>query len=116
MRRSHWFFHRPIRRHPWAQAQAGEGKEDDGPSKARRAAGPCPLTAVPSKETATVHDLRGGACFRSRLAALGFTPGVAVTVLQNRRFGPMLVMVRDTRIALGRGEARKILVDVDGGD
>jgi ferrous iron transport protein A len=46
------------------------------------------------------------------MATLGFTIGVSVTVVQNYRHGPMIVQVRDTRVALGRGEARKVLVEV----
>jgi len=46
------------------------------------------------------------------VAALGFTPGVEVTVVQNYGRGPILVTVRDTHIALGRGEALKVLVEV----
>jgi ferrous iron transport protein A len=46
------------------------------------------------------------------MATLGFTIGASVTVVQNYRHGPMIVRVRDTRVALGRGEARKVLVDV----
>ena len=34
-----------------------------------------------------------------------------IEVLQNRRRGPVLVRVRETRIALGHGEAAKILVE-----
>ena len=37
--------------------------------------------------------------------------GAPLVVLQNPGHGPMLVNVRDTRIALGRGEAMKILVE-----
>jgi ferrous iron transport protein A len=69
-----------------------------------------PLVEVGSGQTAQIHSLRGGAGFRSRLAALGFTPGVAVKMLQNLGHGPIIVTVRDTRIALGRGEAYKIWV------
>jgi len=116
MRRDHWHFHLPIRRHHRGESETRRGGDDDVSSSAGGSSGLCPLTAVRTRETATVHDLRGGSCFRSRLAALGFTPGVSVTVLQNRRFGPLLVMVRDTRIALGRGEARKIIVNPAGGD
>ncbi|MBU4224808.1 MAG: ferrous iron transport protein A, partial [Chloroflexi bacterium] len=49
--------------------------------------------------------------FSTRLAGLGVTPGVEVTVLQNFGRGPMIVTVRDTRIALGRGETFKVLVE-----
>lgn len=32
-------------------------------------------------------------------------------VLQNSGHGPVLVALRDTRVALGRGEATQVLVD-----
>jgi ferrous iron transport protein A len=46
----------------------------------------------------------------SHLAPLGFTPGARVEMVQNFGHGPVIVMVRGTRIALGRGEAQKIIV------
>ncbi len=69
-----------------------------------------PLTTLNGGESAVVQSLRGGARFRSRLAALGFTPGANIRMLQNLGHGPVLVTIRDTRIALGRGEACKIHV------
>jgi ferrous iron transport protein A len=68
------------------------------------------LSEVGTETTAVLASIEGGHGFRSRLAALGFTPGTPVRVVQNRGSGPMIVSVRDTRIALGRGEARKIWV------
>lgn len=51
------------------------------------------------------------------MAALGLTPGAEVTVLRNPGYGPVIVLVRDTRVALGRGQAIRILVTLDeGGD
>lgn len=61
-------------------------------------------------ETGVVIALAGGRGLVSRLATLGFTPGAPVTVVQNYGHGPIIVTVRDTRIALGRGEAGKIRV------
>jgi ferrous iron transport protein A len=52
----------------------------------------------------------GGHQFLSRLASLGFTPGAHLEVIQNFGHGPIIVRLRDTRVALGRGEAKKILV------
>jgi ferrous iron transport protein A len=46
----------------------------------------------------------------NRLATLGFIPGQRVDMVQNFGVGPLIVSVQNTRIALGRGEARKILV------
>jgi Fe2+ transport system protein FeoA len=59
---------------------------------------------------AVVSELRGGRGFASRLAGMGIPVGCQIEVLQNPAHGPLLVLVRDTRIALGRGEASKILV------
>jgi len=44
------------------------------------------------------------------MATLGFTIGTEVTILQNYGHGAIIVSVRNTRIALGHGEARKIQV------
>jgi Fe2+ transport system protein FeoA len=46
-----------------------------------------------------------------RLTSLGFTPGVEVYMVQNFGLGPLIVLVRGTRVALGRGEAHKIQVE-----
>ena len=60
---------------------------------------------------AVVRELGGGRAFSSRLASMGLSVGSRLKVLQNRGHGPLLVLVRDTRIALGRGEALKIMVE-----
>jgi len=44
-----------------------------------------------------------------RLAELGLTPGVEMEVLQNKG-GPILLAVRSTRLAIGRGMANKVMV------
>ena len=75
---------------------------------------PVSLDQLPTGATAVVQQLRGGKELTSRLAAMGLTEGVQLVVLQNAGRGPMLVSVRDTRIALGRGEAIKILVEKTG--
>jgi ferrous iron transport protein A len=59
---------------------------------------------------AVVSELRGGRGFASRLAGIGISVGCQIEMLQNPARGPLLVRVRDTRIALGRGEASKIVV------
>jgi ferrous iron transport protein A len=45
------------------------------------------------------------------MGALGFTVGAEASVVQNFGRGPLLVLIRDTRVALGRGEALKVLVE-----
>jgi ferrous iron transport protein B len=63
---------------------------------------------------AVIRRLEGGRSVLSRLAALGFTPGTAVTVIRSSDHGPMLVSLRGSRVALGRGEAARILVSFAG--
>lgn len=54
-----------------------------------------------------IHNSRG---IVSRLTSLGFTPGVDIEMIQNYGYGPLVVSVRGTRVALGRREAKKTLV------
>ncbi len=72
------------------------------------------LSDISAGTTATVLRLRGGRGVVNRLAVLGFTPGAAVTVVQNYGHGPLIVAVRDSRVALGRGEAQAVLVELPG--
>ena len=92
---------------------------DNNPSEAIEQSGPWdgsrealkPLSDLPRESRAIVRSLRGGQGFSTRLAGLGVTPGVEVTVLQNFGRGPMIITVGETRIALGRGETSKVLVE-----
>jgi ferrous iron transport protein A len=69
------------------------------------------LSDLRKGQVARIERMQGGHQFLSRLASLGFTPGVHLTVVQNFGHGPIIVTLRDTRVALGRGEARKIVVE-----
>lgn len=69
-----------------------------------------PLSKLTSGEKATFVELRGGWGVKGRLTSLGFTPGVPILMVQNYGWGPVIVEVRDTRVALGRHEAERIFV------
>jgi ferrous iron transport protein A len=69
------------------------------------------LSNLPTGKSCIVSRLMGGREFKARAVILGLTIGAQVTVLQNCGRGPMIVLVRDARLALGRGEAVKILVE-----
>lgn len=57
---------------------------------------------------------RGGWGFKKRLMDLGLTPGTKVTVVNSAPFrGPIEVFVRGSRLALGRGMAERIYVEID---
>ncbi len=74
------------------------------------------LGTLPAGKTATIAELQGGRGFTTRMAALGFTPGAEVTMIQNFGRGPIIVLVRGTRIALGRGEAERVWITPNGGN
>jgi ferrous iron transport protein A len=69
------------------------------------------LAEVPANRCILVRQLRGGKDFVGRLAALGFIEGTEVQVIQNYGRGPLIALVRGARVALGRGEALKVLVE-----
>ena len=68
------------------------------------------LSDLAPGEAGAVRELAGGWGFMSRLATLGFTPGAKLTMVQNFGHGPLIVSIRGTRIALGRGEAAKVYI------
>jgi len=68
------------------------------------------LTELSSGEKGTVIQINNGRMVNNRLVSLGFTPGVQVGMTRNYGHGPLIVTVRGTQIALGRGEASKIEV------
>lgn len=49
---------------------------------------------------------------QSRLMLLGVFVGARADVLHSRRAGPLLIRVRNTLVAIGRDEAKSILVDI----
>jgi ferrous iron transport protein A len=69
------------------------------------------LLELPTGAKAVVRGLAGGSAFAARLAAMGLVVDSPLEVLQNRAHGPVLILVRGTRIALGRGEAARVLVE-----
>jgi Fe2+ transport system protein FeoA len=82
-----------------------------------------PLTTLKAGETAIIISLtpnpegRGwghgeGHGFVKRLMDMGLTPGTQVEISKAAPFhGPVEVIVRGSRLALGRGMAEKILVE-----
>jgi ferrous iron transport protein A len=68
------------------------------------------LADLPSGANAVLLRFDSGKEAIGRLTSLGFTPGASISMVQNSGRGPLVVIVRGTRIALGRGEAQKILV------
>ncbi|UCC69107.1 MAG: ferrous iron transport protein A [Armatimonadota bacterium] len=73
---------------------------------------PIPLAQVPPGQRVRVEAVQGGRGLVSRMAALGIVPGTLIVVLSNARLGPVILDVRASRLALGRGQAARIIVRV----
>ncbi|MCD6263366.1 ferrous iron transport protein A [Candidatus Bathyarchaeota archaeon] len=69
------------------------------------------LGMLPEGTRARVIKVYGGRGLTRRLAELGFNIGELVKVVRNHHSGPVLIEVKDSRIALGRGVALKIIVE-----
>ena len=70
-----------------------------------------PLAMVSPGEQVRLLAINGGQRLRKRLADLGLNLGVTVRVLQRDARGPLILAVKDSRLALGRGMAHKIMVE-----
>jgi ferrous iron transport protein A len=68
-----------------------------------------PLPMARPGERVQLVALQGGGQMKQRMAEMGLTPGVEVMLLQNSG-GPLLLKVRETRLALGRVMAHKLSV------
>ena len=69
-----------------------------------------PLAMAQPGETVTLVSLRGGHRMRKRLADMGLTLGMPLRLLQRNGHGPVIVAVKDARLAIGRGMAHHIMV------
>ncbi|MFC1901671.1 ferrous iron transport protein A [Chloroflexota bacterium] len=63
-----------------------------------------------SGDTVEVAAFRGGWGLQRRLADLGLYPGVKVRVASGGGSGQVVIDVRGSKLALGRGVANKIMV------
>ena len=68
-----------------------------------------PLTQATIGQKVRLKNIKGGRHLTHRLVEMGLTPNVSIRVLQNSG-GPLLLAISDSRIALGRGMARKVNV------
>ena len=70
-----------------------------------------PLYMIDSGKEVILKGITRGSRLKRKLQDMGLTPGVKFSVVSNHRNGPMIVDIRGTRLALGRGVVSKILVD-----
>ncbi len=69
-----------------------------------------PLASVKAGRKVHLVNVLAGQSLKARLAALGLVPGSELEVVANCLHGPFIVSVKGSRLVLGRGVARKIVV------
>ena len=85
-----------------------------------------PITEMRNGETGNIISVKSGGLvrgqggqhrvwgFERRLADMGLTPGTRITVVKSAPLhGPLELLVRGSRLALGRGVAERIYVKVE---
>lgn len=73
-----------------------------------------PLSHAHEGEGGIIQELMGGSGAQLRLATLGLRKGDHVEVITNNGQGQLVLAVNATRLAMGRGVAKKILVKPNG--
>ena len=69
-----------------------------------------PLSMAPVGVPLAIKGFRGGFRMRRRLADLGMNVGMDISIISNQHHGPLLVMIKDSRFAIGRGIAHHVFV------
>ena len=68
------------------------------------------LSSVSSGKQVQIVNIDAGWGLQRRLADMGLTPGLNVMVIGSQRPGSVVLDVRGSRLALGRGISHKIIV------
>lgn len=69
------------------------------------------LLSLKTGMTGTIVKIAGGRGACKRLNELGLTPGTKIEMVNNVRNGPVMIKVKGSKLAIGRGLARKVLLN-----
>ena len=69
-----------------------------------------PLSMASAGTKLEIIGFRGGFGMRRRLADLGMNIGMEISVIITRQRGPLMVLMKGSRFAIGRGIAHHVLV------
>jgi len=69
-----------------------------------------PLSMARPGEVVTLVAVNAGFGLKRRLADMGLNPGVSLRVIHSQLPGPIIIDLRGSRVALGRGMAQRIMV------
>jgi Fe2+ transport system protein FeoA len=63
-------------------------------------------------ETVNIMEIAGGRNARARLSSMGLRPGDLIEIINNNGQGRLILGHGNTRLAIGRGIAHKIMVSL----
>ena len=69
-----------------------------------------PLTMVGEGETVTINHVDCGIGLKKRLCDLGLYNNTKIKVIKNDVSGPIIIKVKNSNLAIGRGQANKIFI------
>ena len=70
-----------------------------------------PLCCAVEGQRCKICTINGGNGLKRRLCAMGINSCSEIEVLKSEGHGPVILGINDTRLALGRGMASKIVVE-----
>lgn len=70
-----------------------------------------PLPFLREGTTVMVREIIGGRRVLTRLFEMGLIPNTMVRIVRVMPHGPLLIEVRGSKVALGRGIAMKVMVE-----
>ena len=85
-----------------------KGQENSQP--AGRDAAVISLAEAESDRDLQLVEIRGGRGIRHRLAEMGFAPGVLFRVIRQGRPGPLVVLLKGSRLVIGWHMAERMFV------
>jgi ferrous iron transport protein A len=68
------------------------------------------LSATKAGDVVHLVRIDAGRGLKSRLAAMGLATDTEIRVVSNGHPGPFVLIVKDTKVVLGRGVAQKVVV------
>ena len=68
------------------------------------------LSMASAGTTLEIMGFRGGFGMQRRLADLGMNIGMEISIVSTRRHGPLVVLMKGSRFAIGRGIAHHVFV------